>query len=502
MDTRVTVGSETRLCSAADALTVADEMGARPDNLPVFERIQPLDITKVETPAELARVFQNADATELRSDGGKLNADGLARSMADRVGAESAGYVTQGTVVARGQEVNSTGVINAREKRAQWEQEKPTLEGCASIVERVAGEGRKDMRAIPTHSLRMTESGALVVDGVPHTGHFNPTPRAVRGLVSRLGCGGADYLLNACTPKLRAINVNHQAVELEKAERAAREAFLRVEAQRGYRAKEPEPFGQTVLRTRRNGECYAVVSPSYSPFDADKVAGIVAAGVSPDCRGPVNYDGQRVRIEALLHSTVQPEHYVAGEFFRAGIVCDSDDTGAGGIRIRGVVFQNLCLNLIVLDEAWQEFGSIVHKGSPRRMVQAVKEALQAANDSLEHFRQAWGYACVTPALTQEQINLGREISALACFRGILQRELVKVPGKVEVNAKMLLEAWNADESSATQETDLSKAAVVNAFTRIAHEREDLDAWTADDISAQAGRLLLRKQPLPFELLEA
>jgi hypothetical protein len=109
---------------------------------------------------------------------------------------------------------------------------------------------------------------------------------------------------------------------------------------------------------------------------------------------------------------------------------------------------------------------------------------------------------VTPALTQEQINLGREISALACFRGILQRELVKVPGKVEVNAKMLLEAWNADESSATQETDLSKAAVVNAFTRIAHEREDLDAWTADDISAQAGRLLLRKQPLPFELLEA
>ena len=255
-------------------------------------------------------------------------------------------------------------------------------------------------------------------------------------------------------------------------------------------------------RTARGGlECFAAVSPSYAKFDADQIAGIVKGAVLPECRGKASYDGQRTRIEALIHTTVQPENFVAGEFFRAGIVCDSDDTGAGGIRVRGVVFQNLCLNLMILDEAWQDFGYVMHLGDSSKMHDRVARSLQSAVASLEHFRKAWGFAATTPAVSEEQLALGREIAAMGLFRGILQRDLVKVSGKVEENAKLLTKLYFNDRSSATKTVPLSKAAVVNAFTALAHEKDGIAVWEADDISAQATRLLLRKQPLPFELIE-
>lgn len=483
---KVVVGDRFQLTTQDKALDVAAELRAAfteengpnsPAPMPTFEPIANVAVMRGKT----------------------IDVEGKARSEADRAAATSAGFVTADTVYARGTMVVDAGVANAREYRQQFEEMPPTVEGCARLDTEIRAEARRDSAPMRTAELVASPDGRFIG---PDAQQYAPTRRAIAGLVTRLGCGGVEYLADHCDERLFAVNVNAQTAALDRAE-----AVQLAEAQaKGEKFKPSE----IVLRTRVRGgrpEAFAVVSPGYTSFDGDRVASLVKAGVSPDCRGEVRYDAVRgkIRIEALLNSTVQPEKYVAGEFFRAGVVIKADDTGAGGIEISSVVYQNLCLNLVILDKAWQRFGSVVHRGDENGLTLRVRDALKAASASIDHFRKAWGFAAVDDVaeqvMTTEGVRLHREIAMAALFRGILKGQLVALPGRKEERVKELVEAWKGDHSSATVDVATSRASVVNAFTRLAHT-SDLDPWQADEVSADAARLLLRKQPLPFELSEA
>lgn len=463
MQIKVTVGGETQFApDNASALALAEKMGAGPGKLPVFERIG--------------------------AQGVPINETGLARSLTDRQAAEAAGYATDETVYERGSQASPDA---ARSVRSEFEQMPLTSDGLAQAVQAVGAEHRHDLPAVPVGSVQMDATGKLVLPG----GRFEPTKRAMSGLVTRLGCGGLDYLTESCTSELRAINVNRQAKAHTERELTAARAAVE--------AGEPMPEQtQMVARARtRDGspEVFAIVSPKYTAFDVDRVAEQIDAAIPPACRGAVTYDAERgrLRFEAWLHTTASPETAVAGEFFRAGIVGRSDDTGAGAIEIDGGVFQNRCLNFAILGKSWQSFGGIRHIGSS--IGERVEQALALAEKSLDHFREAWGYAARREAVpTAEGLQLAREISMAALFRGILKAQLVPLPGRKEERVKQLVQAWKGDSSSAVQVTGTSVAAVVNAFTQVAHTT-DLDPWQQDETSKAATDLLIRKSPLPMEL---
>jgi hypothetical protein len=451
---KVTVAGQSRTVAKALALDTAAEMGASATNLPTFEDLAPKAVRGVT-----------------------VDGDGKARSETDRAAAEAAGYKTAETVYARGTMVNATGVANARASYAEWKAMPQTTKACEALEAQVQAEDRRDVEA-RSGDVKLDDLGRVIGLPCPSPAEdysHRLSTRAIKSLCSRLGSGGGQYLANEVSGPLLAANLREQLAKT--------------------------PAVDLTLRTRVRGggrEVFGVVSQKYHAFDADQIARSVGRAMPSDVRGHVSYDGYRTRIEGLLQSTVQPENFVAGEFFRAGVVVTSDDAGGGGITVMGMVLQNLCLNLIILDESWQNFGRFIHIGRKTiTLEERIEASVKAAAASLDHFRQVWGYAARENAIDDGGQQLMRDVAMAGLFRGILNKELVALPGKVEDRVPQLVQAWKLDESSATSTVPTSRAAVVNAFTRLAHTDGGLDAWTQDEISRDAANLLHLKS-FPFD----
>ena len=416
--------------------------------------------------------------------GQTIDQAGATRSTLDMLLAKEAGFAPKPPIYARGTMVIEVGVENARLSRVAYEK-KPLLAEALSDFQRVIHNEERTDLVLPAGDLRLDKDGNLrgpSVDGQPsRLGYF--TRRGLRSLLSRAGIGGHDYLAQL-PAELRAINVNwHLGGRVPHAIR-----------------------DEVKVRTRRCGESrevYAVLSPRYTTFDSDSVAAELSdALVGSDARGSVVYDGEDARFEALWHSNVQPEDYVAGEFFKAGIVVRTSDDGSGSCRVSAVVWQNLCLNLIVIDEAEQEIARVRHVGRPERMAAKLRDAFLAAESKLEGFRKRWGYACrdvLTNRLSPDEQALPIEQVIPGFFNGAIEHELVPVRGKRQDVVRSLADMYRADKSSATQR-GFTRAALANAFTRWAHE-VNTDTWLEDEVQRAAGKLVQSTQPLPYLPIE-
>jgi len=214
---------------------------------------------------------------------------------------------------------------------------------------------------------------------------------------------------------------------------------------------------------------------------------------------------------------VEPADYVAGEFFRVGIGVRTDDTGGGSCIVEGMFWQNLCLNLLCIDEGVTGIARIRHVGSVDALAGKFEEAMAKAKRAVGHFVDAWGYGTrenvlletlrVTPDADDRKLIEGVAGGAVpvseflpGLFNGIIERELVPVRGRAKAIPK-LIEMFHADTSAARfveggngqrSERPLSRTAVVNAFTRYAHEGQD-DPWQQDEIQTAAGGLLFGKK---------
>ena len=225
----------------------------------------------------------------------------------------------------------------------------------------------------------------------------------------------------------------------------------------------------------------------------------------------------------LFHSTVQPEHYVAGEFFRAGVQIRTDDTGGGSCIIDAIVWQNLCLNLIVIDQCVQNIVRLAHKSRANVLAEKFDKGIQQALQSIKTFTERWGYAMeedvlvrtakATPDFATELMSAhtgGVPIAQVlpGLFNGIIERELVPVRGRRPEVVKNLLLCYDQDTTNAANGklVPISRAGIVNAFTRYANEVEaKRSLWGEDDIQKAAGQLLTPRTkgaelppPIPYE----
>src|SRR5690606_22984742 len=131
---------------------------------------------------------------------------------------------------------------------------------------------------------------------------------------------------------------------------------------------------------------------------------------------------------------------------------------------------------------------IRHGGSVAVMARQFQRAFRKALTSVDPFRKAWSRAfeerddalvARAAGTTAENIT-GRPASEVlpGLFNGILQRELVRVPGRKLDTVHKLLELHSQDEAAPAY--GVSRASIINAFTRYAHVVES-DPFVADEI---------------------
>ncbi|MGP1681643.1 MAG: hypothetical protein ACTS8S_04875, partial [Giesbergeria sp.] len=476
-----------RLCNQENYKEVSDELikelgeGEIPDIKPINRQIVTAPIVTAPTaaappaPPKLAQVVQLNPPVR----GGEVDLIGKLRATADQHLAEELGFSVAPPIYAIGTRVLEIGVDNARQMQVEHDKKPPAQEVARQLVRLVQAEQRYDLPAQLTRDLRLDKTGELRVAGGPV---LKLDERGFGSLVTRLPCvSGATYLAN-CPADLRAHNFNHWTQEIARLEHA----------------DSKRQVNKVVLRTRKSDgggrEVFAAVSEKYSAFDADKIGEALAIAFPADARGSLNYDGHRVRIEGLWRTDIAPEEFVAGEIFKAGVIIRADDTGSGSIRVQSVIWRNLCLNLIILDKAIGVDIRLRHMGEVRKLARAFQVAFQKALASIEPFRRAWGAAMEergdllvqrAAGTTSESIE-GRPVSEVlpGLFLGTLDRELVKVSGRKKDVVKKLVELHAQDERAV--EYGYSRASIVNAFTRYAHEVEE-DPFAADVIREGAGK---------------
>jgi hypothetical protein len=494
----VTYRGETRECNQDNMQDVCDAL---------IEKLGPLDYANNLIPVvvplnrPIPRPAIPPAAPTLRlvpNSNSNVSEEGKARSLDVESIALDAGFAPRPPLYEAGTRVNETGVANARREQLEHDAKPFARDVARDLVTTIKQELRRDTDAVTVSDLRMSKTAALALPGGVR---LPMSPRAFAGLISRLPVTGGTAYLAQCPEELRAINVNHWAVELGKREAADT-------------ATDPK---QAVIRTRQvqgKRSAFAVVSPSYTPFDTDKIAEALHMALPTDARGEVQYDGQRMRLEALWRSDVAPDEFVAGEFFKAGVIVRADDTGAGSIRVQSVLWRNLCLNLIILDKAVGVDIRIRHTGSVQALAERFRESFGQALSSVQGFRRAWGYAMSerdetliqrSQGTTSDDI-IGLPVSAVlpGLLHGILDRELVPVRGRKADVIPALLEMHRQDE--AADAYGVSRASIANAFTRYAH-RVETDPFESDLIREGAGRLLSGSRgkmpaPLPYKAFVA
>lgn len=400
---------------------------------------------------------------------------GRERSQTDVLLAERNGFSMAWPLYDRGTVVNETGVRHARQSRQDWEALPSAYDACSAFSDKIRAEQRRD-HVVSLADLRMDVNGRVGRGGRG----LALTENALSNMVGRVsaslrqlgeeGLGGAGSYLRSCPPALRAQNVNHWQEKLAGLSCA----------------------DQIRIRERKNEvsrEVYAILSDSYTPFDADKVADAVGHASPANAKGAVTYDGQRTRIECLFHSNVQPEHFVAGEVFKAGVIVTTDDTGGGAVRASAVVWQNLCRNLILIDKASQEVVNLRHVGDAQKLEHTFRKGFREAMGKVQAFATQWDVACedVIKPISGQQL---REELIRAAIKSVIERALVPVSGRKPEAERLVFRAWQQDRSGAgLANGGLNRAALANAFTRYAHEYAEGGPWLEDEIQEAAGKLV-------------
>lgn len=345
--------------------------------------------------------------------------------------ARSAGFALADPIYAPGTRVLEAGDERFRLERQRIENLPRFDDAARAVIERVRAENREDI-PLHNHEFRMSDSGTILTANA----ELALERPAFSQLATMMGFGSGARYLATRSPDQRAMNVNR---ELKRADR------------------------EVVLRTRLQNDTrrvYAVVTPTYAPVDVDTVLETtINTGALNGANAEIAYDGDGVKATAIW----APDEIVdlaAGDVFKAGVRISTDDTGRGRIRISGVLWRNLCLNLIIIDEAESVTLSAVHRGDPRRVLDKIGDGIREAKSRVSDFLSAWGKARET------------ELDARALLRSWVEKRRLKLPSRSQEerdrSVEALLNQWQMEPSD-------TLAGAVNAVTRSAHA----DPWPMD-----------------------
>jgi hypothetical protein len=378
------------------------------------------------------------------------------RAAADQETAEAAGFALKAPIYTLGTPVNQIGVRNYRASRQSFERLPRLADVCRDAAATIKAEERSDVK-VKLADVALSRDGRLVAGA----SRLQVTPHAFRQLLARKDAPiGATTYLASCPPELRALNFNHW-----QGERPGSEVLLRTRMQNGER------------------QAFSAMGSRYKAFDVDQLAGVLAAAQSvAGAKGEFLYDGQRAQLKAIYHSDIKAEGAVAGELFKACVVIDTSDDGSQGIRVRAAVVRNLCRNLIILDQS-EQVEYTAHTRDDMRTV--CTDMVKRAFGKIDAFAKQWTEATRDKVL--DQVPDTYDVRHI--FKQLWDQALIGVTGIDEdQQLDRFVSAWK-------KEPGYTRADVINAVTRAAHEESWSNPWDSTDLEEQAGQLLYNRLQL-------
>jgi len=394
--------------------------------------------------------------------------------------AKANGFAIRQPIFGLGTPVNQTGVKNFAKSRQDWEALPHLNDALDTFRNLIAKEGRAD------HNINVSDI-TMNNDGTVTRGQGNlllADKDAFAALLRRTVCeepAAAATYLSLISPERRAKEVNEWL-------RASDENVMKLRTRKGQLGR----------------EIFAIVSDRYTAgFEVDVLARILQEnaaklGINGDSRCLVTYDGKRANIEMLWHTDIQPETACAGEIFKAGIALRSADNGGLSIGIDSLLWRNLCLNLLIIDNAIQSHGRKRHIGDEDVLHAWIHSALANAGNAVRDFATLWDNASATSLeeMTRDipvmETPMTEAELVKGTFRGLIKEGRVGLPGHRAENAiDQLFAAWEKEPMK-------TKAGIVNAITRAAHESELSNAWAGDEMEAAAGRILQDSKPVSWK----
>lgn len=384
-----------------------------------------------------------------------------------------AGIALPEPVYTMGTTVVGIGAQNFRTERMAWENQ-PAIEQATEAVRfTVQQELRKDL-VIGAKDLHMERDGQLSWKNGSRTGRLGLEPKGLSQLLSFMrydeSCdpvfpGAARYLLSL-PPEERAESINrglHRAAERN-----------------------------VVLRTRHNPALgddgralFAVVSESYTKFDADQVVSVIGDALKgKGYRGEVIYDAESTRLE--VNATYHADNVTdlaAGDVFKVGYAFKTRDDGSGAFKGGPTAWRNLCLNLIIIGRGRGEEFNFVHKGADReQLLRKVQAEMHKSQVVFDRFAQEWNILR-NESIANVELWGQRFTNVEDALTWAVEAKRIDVGIKNNVLVEALLAGYRAEGGD-------SLADMINAVTRAAHETN----WSRLDAQAElesfAGRELV------------
>lgn len=393
------------------------------------------------------------------------------RAVRDYAALQAACLDTSRTFFAPGTEATiarKAGTL--AKKRKDHESLDLAHEGLDRLVTRIEEEDRQDL------PVNIGGFSSAAPAGVPHIttgiiggwtsstrgkeGHLNfgPTERAWQQLIGKRPSGHA-----AAGPDVTAwlSDVDaHEAIIRHRKMPSTRQAAFPLEAR----------------------EAYAVVSPSYQPYDLNEAAADLRKVAPHDARCRVRYDGQRATVDVILANPYYLDGGDAagvGETHRVVLRMRTADDGSGGYHLSLLAERVRCINLTLLHAKRSLFHGTHRQEGLRDL---AEQALQAIEPTMEAFADTWRGAWQDFWVDKYTKSA---LSGEEAVRRIVGHGKYRVPGLGEDGT---LEACL---SALAQEPGDSRAHVHNALTAAAHQSPGtwVTRWADEEAEEQASQLL-------------
>jgi len=385
----------------------------------------------------------------------RVNEDSRVRIESDEKAAIAAGFAPKPPLFAAGTPVIQLGNDNFQRSRQDFDALPGVDEAFGEAEAVVEREDRGDLH-VPYNVMNFTDEAKLRIGG--HDFAFEK--HACDQLSHNLGPQGSHsaVYLRSVDAKMRARNwreLNQRRSEREDKDNP-RTARLRL------RKRDANAPGHQI---------FGVVSDRYTPFEAGDLAKMLRKKLPSDAKGEVMYDGQKWAMSAMWHAPEDLEGLAAGDFFKAGIRFKTADDGTCAVKAEAVLWRNLCLNLIIIDEALVKLGSTSHKGDIVDTVMAIERMIHKGKAAVGHFRDKWVKA--------EADNMLKGLNPADAIGRLVHRGFVHVPGvRKDVVGARVLSAYH-------EEPGYGITSVVNAITRAAHTNAWSKTWATDSLERQA-----------------
>jgi hypothetical protein len=229
-------------------------------------------------------------------------------------------------------------------------------------------------------------------------------------------------------------------------------------------------------------ECYAVVSPSYVPYDLNEAAADLRKIVPHDARVRSRYDGARATVDIVLQNPYRLDGETVaavGETHRVVLRMRTADDGSGGYHLSLLAERVRCINLTLLHAKRSLFhGTHRQEGLRELAQQALDQVEPVMAQFAETWRASWGEYWADK-YTKSTLS-GEE-----ALRRIVGHGKYRIPG---LGAEGTLEACL---SALADEPGDSRAHVHNAMTAAAHRSPTTWAtrWADEECEEQASALL-------------